>query len=147
MSMNRCVRVSSKVLLVPKRAATNDCTWSLSCSNNSLNASSFFAKAKVSLPVAGLIFIGGTTPNPLSNSANLGLDISSFLSVTPASINSLSLRSLTSSRCDSSRPRSKSSMGSVNIRRVASIRRNSCFGKPRTIRANNLCVRSTSFMQ
>ena len=145
--MNRCVRVSSKVLLLPKRAATRACTLSSSCSSSSLNSSSFLAKAKVSFSVARLIFMGGTTPRPVSSSANLRLDISSFLSVIPASISSLSLRSLTSSRCDSSSPISRSSVGSVNIRSVASIRRSSCLGNLRAMMANSLCVNSTSLIQ
>ena len=135
--MNRCVRVSSSVDLVPRRAATSACTRSSSCSASALKSSSDFANAHVSFPVAGLVFVGGLTPNFLSTSANFGLLISSSL-VIPASINNVSFLSFTSSRCCSSKPRSSSSLGWINIRRVRSISLSSFFGKSLPIIRNNL---------
>ena len=96
MSINLCVRVSSNVDFVPRRAATKACTLSSVWSANALKSSSLFANANVSLPVVRLVFIGGLTPNPFNNSANLGLDMRSFLSSIPASANSFSLRAFTS---------------------------------------------------
>ena len=152
MDINLSVRVSSKVLLVPKRAETNDCTLSSSCSSNALNASSDLAKANVSLPVVGLIFLGGSTPRLIRSSANLLLDIKSFLSVMFASRSSLSLRSRTSSRCCSNKNKSRSSVGSINIRNVRSISCNSCCGNwfptiPLNINLKISYVRSTSLRE
>ena len=132
--------------MVPKRADTKALTLSSSWSSKALNSSSDLAKANVSLPVAGLIFIGGFTLNDLSTSANLGLLIKSSLS-TPAFSSSSSLWSRVSVICCSSIPVSKSSTGSTNIRNVKSISLNSFFGNPRPINVNNLYVKSTSLTQ
>ena len=144
--MNLSVRASSKVLLVPKRVDTSDCTRGSAWSSKALNPSSDLAKAKVCLPVVRLVFMGGMTPTPLSSSANLGLLISSFF-VTPEAVMRSSLACLVISRCFSSIGRSRSSIGSVNIRRVRSIIRSSCFGKSLPIMENNLYVSSTSLTQ
>ena len=146
MSINRCALVSSKVLLLPSLAATSVCTLSSSCVSSSFNPSSVFAKANASLPVLTLILVGGTTPNPLSSSANLSLLIKSFL-VTPAFMRSVSLRIFTFSKCSSSSPRSNSKTASINIRRVASMTRSSLVGKCLTSFLNILWVSSTSLMQ
>ena len=137
MSMNRCVRVSSRVLLFPSLAAIKDCTSRFSWSANALKSSSDLANAKVSLPVVRLIFLGGSTPRPSSSLANLGLLIRSFLSTPETSSNS-SLRSRVSMRCCSSKPRSKSKVGSINIRRVKSISFTSSRGKSDAIVLNRL---------
>ena len=133
--------------MFPRRAATRDCTRSSSCSCNALKSSSLLAKAYVSLPVVRLIFIGGSTFRSRSMSANLRFDIKSFLSVTPASRSSLSLRSCVSSKCCSNNPRSRSSIGSINIRSVTSISFNSVRGKLAPMILNSLYVSSTSCMQ
>ncbi len=146
MSMNLCVRVSSNVLLLPRRAATRSCTPSFSCSCKALSPSSDFAKANVSLPVVGLIFMGGFTPSPSSSSANLGFDIRSAFS-TLALRSKLSLRERVSMRCCSSRFRSRSKIGSINIRSVRSISLSSFFGNPLTMIEKSLYVRSTSLIQ
>ena len=147
MSMNRCVRVSSSVDLVPSRAATSDCTLSSSCSSSALNASSFLAKAYVSLPVVGLILVGGVTPSMLSMSANFGFDMRSPLSSMPASTSSCSLRSRTATRCASSWSLSNSSVGLVNMRSVKSINFSSLIGNLALIFVNRSNVRFTSLMQ
>ena len=146
MSMNRCVRVSSSVLLVPRRAATNACTLTSGWSANALNSSSVLANAHACLPVFSLIFMGGSTPNDLSSSPNLSLDMSSALSTPLLSSNS-SLRALVSTKCCSSISRSNSSRGSMNMRRVRSMIFNSCLGNLRAILLNSAYVNSTSLMQ
>ena len=137
MLMNRWVRVSSKVLFNPRRAATTACTLKSSCSNSFLKPSSDFANAKVSLPVLKLVFIGAITPKVANKSANLGLLIRLFRSVS-ASSSSLSFMSLISSKWLSSNPRSKSNIGSINIRKVKSMIFNSFLGKPLPMIPNSL---------
>jgi hypothetical protein len=144
--MNLCVRVSSNVLLLPRRAATRSCTFSFSCSSSALNPSSDLAKAKVSLPVVGLTFMGGFTPNCSNSSANLGFDMRSAFS-TLALVNKASLRERVSIRCCSNRFRSRSKIGSINIRSVRSISLSSFFGNPLTMMEKSLYVRSTSLIQ
>ena len=147
MSMNRCVRVSSKVVLVPSLAATSACTRASGCDASSLKFSSVFANAHASLPVRALIFTGGTTPNFFSNSANLSLDISVSLSATQAASN-LSFLFLTSSRCCSSKGKLSSSEGSTNIRSVTSMTFSSDLGNPAPMNIlNSLWVKSTSLRQ
>ena len=146
MLINRSVRVSSNVDLVPRRAATNACTRSSGCSSSSLNSASDLANAHVSFPLAGLSLVGGVTPIDSSSSANLGLLIRISLCALAAS-SSCVLRSLTSLKCCSSNNMSSSNTGSENMRVVMSIilsslgdtfGRNSC---------SNLYVSSTSFLQ
>ena len=140
MSMKRCVRVSSSVVLLPSRADTRICTRGSGCFANSLNASSVLANAQASLPVFGLTLRGSMeadlntgspvslTRSPSNSSANLSLDISVSLSAAAAS-SKRSFRALTSSKCCSSSGKSNSNDGSMNIRSVASITFSSCLGK------------------
>ena len=142
--MNRSVRVSSMVDFVPNRAATSACTSWYGCSSNALNSSSVLENAYVCLPVVGLFFIGGSTPNSRSNSANLGLLIRSSFLYVPRTI---SLAALTLPKCSANTTTSNHNTGSVNILMVRSMSRNSVGGKSPLIALNNAHVRVTSFLQ
>ena len=144
--IKRSVLVSSRVDLVPSLAATRACTSGFSCSASALNSSSFLAKASVSLPVVGLIFVGGVTPRLVSVSANWGLLISVALSTVTLDISS-SFFFLTFVRCSSSTGLSSTSTGSEYILIVRSISRISMCGNPSVKHFDKLYVRSTSLMQ
>ena len=118
--MNRSVLVSSKVLFAPSRAATSACTSSFGCSARALKPSSLLANANATLPVVGLILVGGRTPKAASFSANFWLLINVSRSDIAFSI-SASLRCLTSPKCCSSRGKFNCNTGSVNIFKVRSI--------------------------
>ena len=135
--INLWVRDSSNEPLTPNLDDTSSRTLGSSCSSNAWNCSSVLAKANVSLPVVRLIFIGGVTPTALSNSANWGLLINSFL-VTPEDVIKSSFSCLVSLRCCFSRGKSNSSTGSTNMRRVQSIKRSSCLGKSLPMMLNSL---------
>ena len=135
-SIKRCVRVSSNVVLFPSLAATKACTRGSECSASFLNSSSVLANAHASLPVRALIFLGGATPSLCSKTANLSFDIKSSISDAAAS-NNFSLRSLTSSKCCSNNGKSNSRMGSTNILSVVSITLSSASGKDCMKMSNN----------
>ena len=140
------MRVSSKVLLLAKRASNNFCTSGSKCSPRDTNPLSDLENANVFLPVVGLIFVGGSTSRLSSSLANLGLLIRSSLS-TPAASSRDALYSRISVRCFFNSSVSKPSTGSMNIRNVRSISFSSFLGKflPRTL--NRSYVRFTSFIQ
>ena len=127
--MNLSVRVSSKVLFTPSLAATAVCMITSSWSCNARKFLSVLENASVSLPVAGLIFIGGSTPRLRSQSANLLLDMRVSVS-RPEASNNLSLKFLILVRCSTNISVSTSSTGSANIRIVRSISLSSCCGNP-----------------
>ena len=127
MSMNRSVRVSSRVDFTPIRAATTACTLSSGCSSRAFMPGSVLANANAALPVVGLTFIGGLTPNDSRIPANLGLDIRSSLLALDADSKS-SLRFCTSARCSTSLSLLSRSTGSVYIRRITSMSCSSCMG-------------------
>ena len=127
--MKRCVRVSSNVDLLPRRAATKACTLSSGCSCKAWNSISVLAKAYVSLFVVLLILRGGVTSNFSSCAANNALLISSLRSSLTSSSNSC-LRNLTSFKWLTSAGASSTNLGSVYIRRVTSITLSSLAGKP-----------------
>ena len=128
MSINLCVLVSSKVVLLPSLADTRACTRGSVCSSKALNSSSVLANAHASLPVLALILVGGTMPKAFSNSANRSLLIRSSMSACAES-SSLALRFLTFSKCSSNIVLSKTNDGCINIFRVVSITFNSFVGK------------------
>ena len=126
--MNRSVRVSSMVDFTPSLAATTACTLGSWCSSSALNASSVLEKANVSLPVVGLIFIGGSTLNSLSVAASLWLDMSWSLSTIVTASNNDFFPFCMPIKWLRSKSAFKYSVGSENMRIVRSIRRNSDFG-------------------
>ena len=156
MPINRSMRDSSIVDLVPKRTAQSCCTTGSSCCVSSMNPTSFLARANVSLPVVKDFFIGASMPKSFNTAANCGL-LANFLrtsSSSPTCRVSINPRNKVLFSCliSSSRSRSRAgftrSTGCVYIRRVMSIRSSSFCGKYSAIIAlNNLKVSSTSFMQ
>ena len=129
MSMNRSILLSSNVDLVPRRTAHNSCMNGSSCSVKAMKPSSFFASARVCLPVVLLSFMGGSIPYSVNNSPNFLLLAktcrTSSGAVTPRrSINEESnscFSSRNSSSLSISMELSTSNTGCVNIRSVISI--------------------------
>ena len=128
-SMKRSIRFSSSVDLVPKRTAHRCWIKESSCSVSAMKSSSFLASAYVGLPVVGLVFIGTSMPNSVSNSANCLLEESFFRTSSSVEHASFSLSDASSSDFSSRRLSRRSSSvssliyncGCVNMRNVMSI--------------------------
>ena len=153
--MNRSILLSSIVDLVPSRTAASCWMIGSSCSVNAMNPSSFFASAKVCLPVVLLSFMGGSTPNSFNTAANCLL-LANFLrtcssfshcKVAFSVPNNCNFSCLSSSSRSLSSASSTSSIGLINIFKVISIKSNSSGGNALDNTWKSLKVNSTSLMQ
>ena len=135
-SINRWMRDSSIVDLVPSLTAHRCWINESSCSVNAINCGSPLASASVGLPVVLLIFISGSTPKSRNTLANWGLLASFLRTASSSSHSNLSLRDESNS-CFSLFNAFKRSyntgssiinLGCVNIRSVIFIRSSSDSG-------------------
>ena len=153
--MNLSILLSSIVLLVPNLTRQSSCMYMSSCSHSSKKPVSPLANANVGFPVAGLSFIGTTTPSSSKITANCWLLANFFLTHSSSSQPSFSMRplsmaffsSLTSSRRSCNSASSTSKTGSVYMRRVKSMSLTSLSLKFGANTPKSLYVSSTSFLQ